>query len=345
MAGLGRTVPLASHIFLGSDKDDYTVESVELVLSAWAALLLLLYVSKAFLAPAAFKEDLSKISTASPFGAALMSASMLCARIAKHPFNSTKVARLGVYLTLGIQVLAVVPFLALAFRTKKLPEPNWNPVLVAVGIAAITGGECDVDARVLQSSLWAGVAVLVVTNPFITYNVFSERVEVQNASIFILQASASFCCVGWWSLQRYITLQPGWVGEVLFGLSSTWFILTIIAAVQRRRILYALLVGPFAPGLAAVTFPSISTATAALLVYEEYEHPVFLAYCGIVYAVVCTTVLVLNVSFIAALPRILMQNPNPRSTCIEAIPAGFGSPRSSPTKRSSEPNPSPNNPG
>ena len=129
--------------------------------------------------------------------------------------------------------------------------------------------------------------------------------------IFMFQAASSFVTVGWYTSSRQIALgTDDTIGRVLFGSSCIWWVLTLIAAYQRRKVLREVAEAPYEPSWAGLTFPTVSTSMAALLFQERYPNQVLQWYTQVLGAVVFAMVIFINLHLMWHLPAIFGQDGN-----------------------------------
>ena len=114
---------------------------------------------------------------------------------------------------------------------------------------------------------------------------------------------------------------------ILFYSSTVGFVLTLLGAYQRRDVLRSIAADrccqpvarspaslspvPFRykPAWAGVTFPTVSTANAALLYHGDYPNHVLRWYTAVLGVAVCLLVVFVNLQFLWHLPTLLLEVP------------------------------------
>ena len=185
---------------------------------------------------------------------------------------SSTAAQALVALGEAIQLALMLWFLALCWRKRTAPEPFWNPPTVNVALSAAAG--VAVGLPTSFSVACFALALLLqfaLAPPQVWRTTFDASVSPSPAAA-MLQAPCSLNALVWGVMRRdgaaaallLGTAEPGALDRLshaLFLVASGVLWLTLLALWKRR---HAIRKGGFAPSFAAFTFPSCSSAVAAL---------------------------------------------------------------------------------
>lgn len=202
-------------------------------------------------------------------GATIMAANLCFAYLYD---KGVEAASIGIYGCAVVQVLITIWFLALCVHQRCLPEPLWNPPTVSMAMIGWTGTAIGMDRTVVEVTFWIGFVLMAVSTPIQVWRVLRNPLAIAPfASVNMLQAPCSFMAVAWYSI-RGLVYCP-WLVVPLMASSTVVFFITCFAVFQRRKAIFQSdrpLVGY---DWAAFTFPTLSTANAALSCWRLHTGP------------------------------------------------------------------------
>lgn len=179
-----------------------------------------------------------------------------------------------------LQLLFMLRFLYIANHQKKRPEPYWYAAMLSCVFPAITlPGDALYCIVIRKFFIALGLALILLILPTLLYRTLSrytgDKEEVaNNPSVCLTQAGTSIICSGWCVTPLVGTIDDGgpgeMIGHVMFAISTTGFILTLVALYQRRKTLLAL---GASDTWASATFPFCNTAIAAGLYLTAHFEP------------------------------------------------------------------------
>lgn len=236
-----------------------------LALALLAASLLGAYAAKASLAPVAALLDASEPGTLSALSAgpaALQAAFVrLVGSWAPHATHFVIMACCGASLAIAGR------FLMLCYRRGQRPDTSWFPAVLLSGMTLVTSSTAGlVWVKPFTVQLfWIQIMAYFPLKAVVAYRLLlsSERLAVNpNAGMAALMAPASF-----YTVVHLSTGKPGGdaMGLLLFTDSTAFFLVTACLLYVRR----AAWTKAFHPSYVAFTFPTASTATAAVLASER----------------------------------------------------------------------------
>jgi len=231
---------------------------------------------------------------------------MMYARFVHQHYLSVD-ARIGIWIGASFQMILMSYFLRLCWHNRVLPEPFYFPVVVSISAVTFTGTQRDATGRyITELHFWLGILILLVCLPVCAYRVLRHPTAVAaSPSVAILMAPASFMSLSYYnappSLCEHMPYCTDVLPTALFGCSTLFFVLSWYCVFRRRHIILS---EPFSPAWAAFTFPSMSTATAAVIWTAETAHhhqaALLYAYFQLIWATLLTSYIVIR--FIVCLP-------------------------------------------
>ena len=281
--GLSGAASVLLELFPGSA----VVGKVALGCQIWGALYWVIFVGDRCSRPWLVKVDFDDARLAFGYGACQMTFLFAWVRLVA-PYSWNALAIGGLWFGALAQLIIFVAFMYLCLRDTVLPEPLYNPPTVNCAVTSIVGAtylasfskdsvfQESTVALVLASFVFAILLMCAFVPPQV-YRVlaFPDRVAA-SAAIGMLQAPCSLNALTWGTIRRQrgstaVVLSQSFdanIAHVLFGLSTFVLWVTIYGVFQRRQIIKQ---RGFALDWAAFTFPSCSSAVAALQ-YTSTRH-------------------------------------------------------------------------
>eukprot|EP00408_Alexandrium_pacificum_P006342 CAMPEP_0171227830 /NCGR_PEP_ID=MMETSP0790-20130122/38049_1 /TAXON_ID=2925 /ORGANISM="Alexandrium catenella, Strain OF101" /LENGTH=331 /DNA_ID=CAMNT_0011693955 /DNA_START=78 /DNA_END=1073 /DNA_ORIENTATION=+ len=230
-----------------------------------AASLLSAYAAKAALAPSAALLDASEPGTLSALSAWPAALQAVLVRLLNPFMPSVVQAMVLVCCTLSLAITG--RFVGLCFRRGARPDPSWFPAMLLSGMTINTStvaGPFWFKPFAVQL-FWLLVLVYFPLKAAVVYRILLSRDRLAvspNAGMAALMAPASF-----YTVVHLSGGKPGGdaLGLVLFADSTVFLLVTLWLLYVRR----ASWIKVFHPSYVAFTFPTASTATAAVLAAER----------------------------------------------------------------------------
>ena len=185
---------------------------------------------------------------------------------------SSTAAQVLVALGEAIQLALMFWFLALCWRKRTAPEPFWNPPTINVAFSAAAGIAVGLPTSFSVACFALALLLQVTLVPPQVWRTTYDSTVSPSPAVAIMQAPCALNALVWGVMRRdgaaaallLGTAEPDVLDRLshaLFLVASSVLWLTLLALWRRRR---AICSDGFAPSFAALTFPSCSSAVAAL---------------------------------------------------------------------------------
>lgn len=238
--------------------------------SVLALVLVALVCARIVLCTHQVRKELREPAAIAAYVACVFALMLICSRNVGALAGDRAARTLVTALLVPIGALVVL-FVQRCWRTGTPPEPFYNPP-TNPAVFLLAGVSVGVSPWLLMSCFVIGVAQGFSIVPVEAVRTLRQPQHVAaNMSIWILQAPGSVNAVMWGLLRRdavVISSTAPWlsgaldgISHALFAYSVLLFSLTLVATWQRRNAISA---QGFSGSWAALTFPSCSTAIAAL---------------------------------------------------------------------------------
>ena len=231
----------------------------------------------------AFLQDISTPNVIPNYAAGQMALLFLASRL----LGPSDAAFACVYALSVVQLLMLALFLQRCWVNFTLPEPFWNPPTVNCAVTTIVAAALGMPTWLIYGSFWFALLIQFIIVPFECYRVmFGEndkrlsasipqrsKIVANNISVALLQAPCSLTAVAWGAIRRLglhalpfcadgdDTSCGDAMEHLLFACAMLVLALTGNSLWQRRTSIYN---AGFSPAWAATTFPTCSSAIAAL---------------------------------------------------------------------------------
>jgi len=191
-------------------------------------------------------------------------------------------------------------FIAVCYKKGQWPDPSWFPALLLPLMGYITSQAHGPAFLRAPEQFLVFLPVMILLVMTVTYRIVlspTRESVLPNAGMALFMAPCSHFCMTY-----LVTGKPfgDLLGLALFCCSTTWFMMTLWLLYSRRK----LWVSAFHPSYVAFTFPSVSTATAALLASERLPQIAGLnarAWAGLLGVVTFSVVMMVFVRYFAFL--------------------------------------------
>eukprot|EP00927_Polykrikos_kofoidii_P065457 TRINITY_DN61203_c0_g1_i1.p1 TRINITY_DN61203_c0_g1~~TRINITY_DN61203_c0_g1_i1.p1 ORF type:complete len:372 (+),score=36.03 TRINITY_DN61203_c0_g1_i1:80-1195(+) len=258
---------------------------------------LLLYCVKMVVVPGAFYQDMWSTKALPSISAISTSALLLVARYSVVSTMPISQAMIIVAYVAGTTV--ALHFMRLSYKEGVLPDPTWFPAIAGPCMTLVATGTTGPEwlRRTVMPSHYAASVVLVlgIVLPTVLYRLFYSKAResvAPNATMAGLMAPSSFLCVvqlgGGEPLGREFSY-------FIFACSTAFLFCTVLMLFRRR----SLWMQAFNWSYATFTFPSGTTATAAMLASEKLPFYGFswLVRCWAAFLTSVASIVILTVAF------------------------------------------------
>lgn len=227
-------------------------------------------------------RDLSTPKVIPNYAAGQMALLFLTLRL----LGTSDASAIGVYALSTVQLILLVLFLQRCWTTSTLPEPFWNPPTINCAVTTIVAAGLGMPDWLVYWSFRLALFLQITIVPIECYRVLfgesddrlstdpsRQKVVANNISVALLQAPCSLNVVAWGAMRRrglHALLICGSndtmycedaIGHFLFACALGVVVLTGRSLWLRRKPIYD---AGFSPAWAATTFPTCSSAIAAL---------------------------------------------------------------------------------
>lgn len=202
--------------------------------------------------PSVLLKDFQAPATISTYGAYQMTFLFVTLRLL--PSSAVAVC---VWIGAAAQLALMVTFLKACRDAGLPPEPVYNPPTVNCAVTAIVASSLDQRELACASFILAVVLASILVPPQ-TYRVLRDDAVSATAAVAMLQAPWSLNALTW----NIMSTSTSYLTHLLFALSTVFFYVTLYSVWRRRRPIFT--ERGFGLDWAAFTFPSCSTAVAAL---------------------------------------------------------------------------------
>jgi tellurite resistance protein TehA-like permease len=258
-------------------------EAIENAYTWLAFVLAFSYFLRALMYWKVLQRDLSMPKIIPNYAAGQMALLFLALRL----LGQSNASDISVYALSAVQLILLALFLQRCWATSTLPEPFWNPPTVNCAVTTIVAASLGMPNWLVYWSFRLALFLQISIVPVECYRVIfgesaermltsnhdRQKVVANNISIALLQAPCSLNVVAWGALRRRglhaLPICGGSdagtcedaIGHFLFACAMLVLVLTGRSLWLRRKSIYD---AGFSPAWAATTFPTCSSAIAAL---------------------------------------------------------------------------------